>query len=146
PPAASTSPTVSLAAVGLTSATPIRAPWAAKRRAASRPIPIPAPVMKATRPASRGPSPIRASVMGVLRPGAPSQALEAAHQLPARHRLVESLLLEARGVEVVLDHLRPQCLARRPGPLQGGDGLAERLRHLRELRVLVGVPLVDRRR
>src|SRR5436190_2251980 len=124
------------------SVSPIRAPWAAKRRAASRPMPMPAPVMSATRPASRGPSPIGSPLMSVPS-RATSQPLEAARQLPAGHRLVERLLLEVGRVEVVLHHLRPEGVARQPGRLEGGDGLAERLRDLRELRVLVGVPLVD---
>src|SRR5260370_93664 len=73
-------------------------------------------------------------------------AIEVAHQLPVGHGLVERLLLEPRGVEVVLDDALAERRARRPRALELGDRLTERLGHLRERRVLVGLALVELRR
>src|SRR5215472_5363353 len=99
------------------SATTTRAPSSAKRIAHSRPMPIPAPVMIATLPARR--------------PGI-SDPLEVAHELPVRDRLIERLLLESRRVEVVLDDAIAERGARHLRPAQLVDGLAQRLRHLRQ--------------
>ena len=49
-------------------------------------------------------------------------------------------------MEVVLDHALAEGRARRLRAVELGDRLAERLRHLRQRRVLVGVALVELRR
>src|SRR5215470_2988372 len=115
PPAFSTSATVSSAALLLMSHTTMRAPSAAKRTAASRPIPMPAPVIRAI---------LFVSLFGILDP------FKEPHELPVGDGLVEGLLLEPAVVEVVLD----DSLA---------EGLARRLGHLAELGVLVGVAVVE---
>src|SRR6266496_5147710 len=174
PPAVSTSATVSSAALLLMSHTTTRAPSPAKRTAASRPIPIPAPEISATLPSSlmlmrcrrllspliysalasrpsrsartaalsssKSPSPLWGE--GRLR-GPSLNPLEEPHQLPIRDGLVESLLLETAVVEVVFDHRLAESLARQLRPLQLVERLPQRLGHLAELRVLVGVAVVE---
>src|SRR3984893_5558832 len=162
------------------SQTTIFAPSSAKRTAASRPIPMPAPVMSATFPlslvpirfrvslspprpsggeasggarVSRSPSPrwgggrVRGPrVRGPRVRGPWLDSLEQPDELPVCDRLIEGLLLEVSVVEVVLHHGLPEGLARHLGALKLPDGFPERLRHLRELRILVGVAVVWLRR
>src|SRR5262245_11916110 len=135
PPRVATMRTVSAAAPPSMSQTTMRAPSSAKSSAASRPMPIPAPVISATLPSSL--DPIRASV-------AASDALEVSHELPVRHRPVEGLLLEPAMMEIVIHDLRAERLARLARALELVEGLAQRLRHLAERRVLVRIPLVER--
>src|SRR6266478_7167375 len=165
PPAFSTSATVSSAALSLMSHTTTRAPSPAKRTAASRPIPIPAPVISAILPSSlmlmlcrrllspphpalspsggegsRSPSPL----WGEGRVRGPSlDSLEKSHQLPVGHGLDEGLLLETAVVEVVRHDAFAEGLARQLRPLELVERLAQRLRDLAELRVLVGVAVVE---
>src|SRR2546422_1019282 len=73
----------------------------------------------------------------------PSDPLEVAHQLPVRDHLVEGLLFEPGGVQVVLDDALTQGGARDLRALELGDRLAQCLGHLGERRVLVRVPLVE---
>src|SRR6185503_19828818 len=73
-------------------------------------------------------------------------ALEVAEEFPVGDGLVECLLLEPAVVQVVLDDLRPERRARRRGPIEFVEGLAQRLRHLGEPRVLVRITLVEGRR
>src|SRR2546425_2549404 len=75
-----------------------------------------------------------------------SDPLEVAHELPVGDRLVEGLLLEPRGVQVVLDDALAEGRARDLRALELGDRLAQRLGHLGERRVLVRVALVELRR
>src|SRR5712692_10303810 len=103
PPAFSTSATVSSAAALLMSHTTTRAPSAAKRTAASRPIPMPAPVISAVLPVS---------LSGIL------DSLEEPHELPVGDGLIEGLLFETSVVEVVLDHGLAEGLARQLRALQ----------------------------
>src|SRR4029453_9717167 len=142
PPALRTSSTVSPAARALRSHTTMRAPCSANRTEASRPIPMPAPVISATLLSSL--LVIRASPFcgplarsSRLRPNL--DALEVAQQLPVGDGLIEGLLLEPPVLEIVLDHLRPEGVTGDPGALQLGQGLAQRLRHLGQRAVLVGV-------
>src|SRR5437016_10948891 len=72
-----------------------------------------------------------------------SDPLEVAHQLPVGDRLVEGLLLEPRGVQVVLDDALAEGRARDLRALELLDRLAQRLGHLGERRVLVRVALVE---
>src|SRR5437870_1497727 len=72
-----------------------------------------------------------------------SDPLEVAHELPVGDRLVEGLLLEPRGVQVVLDDSLAEGRARDLRALELDDRLAERLGHLGERRVLVRVALVE---
>src|SRR4029453_732743 len=140
PPALRTNSTVSAAARALRSHTTMRAPCSANRTEASRPIPMPAPVISATfRSSLPGISP---SPLGNPR----SDSFEVAQQLPVGDRLIESLLLEPPGLEIVLDHLRPEGVTGDPGALQLGQGLAQRLRHLGQRAVLVGVAVEHGRR
>src|SRR5881397_3903268 len=148
PPAFSTRATVPFAASGSMSATTIRAPSSAKSVAVSRPIPIPAPVMRATLPASRPLIARPRSGEAPRRPGStldrsrPLDPFEVTRELPVGHDLVERLLLQPRGVQVVVDHAVAERRARDLRALELGDRLAERLGHLRQGRVLVGVALV----
>src|SRR5215470_277602 len=128
PPAFSTSATVSSAALLLMSHTTMRAPSAAKRTAASRPIPMPAPVIRAI---------LFVSLFGILDP------FKEPHELPVGDGLVEGLLLEPAVVEVVLDDSLAEGLARQLRALQLVERLAQRLGHLAELGVLVGVAVVE---
>src|SRR5438034_1932039 len=112
PPAFSTSATVSSAALLLMSHTTTRAPSAAKRTAASRPMPMPAPVISAVLPLS---------LSGIL------DSLEEPHELPVGDGLVEGLLLETAMVQVVLHHGLAEGLARQLGALQLVERLAQRL-------------------
>src|SRR5262245_41821216 len=105
PPALSTSAAVWLAAASSMSQTTIRAPSSAKRTDASRPMPMPAPVISATLPESL--DPMRAAPLPLR-----SDPLEMPDQLPVGHRLIERLLLEPSVVEVVLHDLGPERLAR----------------------------------
>src|SRR5215471_10304176 len=134
PPVRVTSATVSAAAARSISATTMQAPSEANRIEASRPIPMPAPVISATLPAS----------LGLISPPR-SDPLEVPDQFPVGDGLVERLLLEATVMQVVLDHAGTERLARDLGPRELVERLAQRLRHLRERRVLVGVALVERR-
>src|SRR5438552_3098413 len=180
PPAFSTSATVSSAALSLMSHTTTRAPSPAKRTAASRPIPIPAPVISAILPSSLmlmlcrrllsppdllsprlaaeplssncGPLSLRgrgfakspSPLWGEGRVRGPSlDSLEKSHQLPVGHRLVEGLLLETAVVEVVRHDAFAEGLARQLRPLELVERLAQRLWDLAELRVLVGVAVVE---
>src|SRR3990172_175287 len=137
PPAFFTSDTVSAAASLLRSATTTPAPCVPNRTEASRPIPIPAPVMNATFPLRRGPSPPANTAL---------DPFKISDELPVGHDPVEGLLLEPRGVQVVLHHRGAEGLPRGLGALQLGDGLPERLRYLGEGGVRVGVALVETRR
>src|SRR5215468_5100894 len=128
PPAFSTRATVSSAACLLMSHTTIRAPSSAKRREASRPIPIPAPVMRATLPLSLVPT--------------LSDPLEEPNKLPVRYRLIEGLLLQPRVTQIVLHHRVAERLASDPRALELVHRLAERLGHLGEGGVVVGVAVV----
>src|SRR4029077_7526571 len=149
PPARLTRSTVSAAAWPFRSATTIRAPSRANRTAASRPMPMPAPVMSATFFSSRPaispvlpplPSGERAGVRGGL------DSLEVADELPVGDRLVVGLLLEAAVLEVVVHHLGPEGGPRDLRPLQLRERVAQRLRHLGQRRPLVGVALEHGRR
>src|SRR5262245_6521385 len=134
PPARVTRSTVVAAAAASMSHTTMRAPSEAKRTDAARPIPIPAPVMSATLPSSLDPI-----------PSSPlSDSLEVPDQFPVGDGLIERLLLEAAVVQVVVDDVRPEGLARHCRPIELVEGLAQRLRHLGQLRVLVGIALVER--
>src|SRR5262245_14745282 len=114
------------------SQTTTRAPSSAKSSAPSRPMPIPAPVISTT--------------LSLSRPGiARSDPLEVADQLPVRDGLIEGLLLEPAVVQVVLDHLLAKRLPRDARALQLRQPFAERLRHLREGGVLIGVAFVEGR-
>src|ERR1044071_9460847 len=113
PPAAVTDCAVSRPAFSSMSAMTTRAPSSANRNAAARPMPIPAPVMKATLPSRR--------------PGMPSDPFRVAHELPVRDGAIERLLLEPGGVQVVLDDGIAEGGARDVRPLQLPDGLAQRL-------------------
>src|SRR5712692_4720062 len=166
PPAFLTSATVSSAAAVLMSPTTTRAPSSAKRRAASRPMPIPAPVMSAIFPLSldpipfppppsppprggRGfkpPSPLWGEGRGEGLKSCNLDPLEMADELPVGHRLVEGLLLEPPMLEVMLDHLVAEGLARHPRAPELVERLPERLGDLRQRRVFVGIALVDLRR
>src|SRR5262245_8359128 len=132
PPACFTNETVSSAARRSMSQTRMRAPSSAKRRDASRPIPIPAPVISTPFFASR---PAIAS----------SDPLEVADQLPVRDRLVERLLLQAPVVEVMLDDLVAEGLACHARALQLAQAFTQRLRDLCKCPVLVRVALVHLR-
>src|SRR5262249_8602964 len=145
-----------------------RAPSRAKSSAASRPCPIPAPVMNATFPLSLIDTPdvwrrarLRRARRGVRghRRSAARVSARASHglpdqlnplavplALPARDAPVERRELEPRRVQVVRVDGVAERLAGHAAPLELGDGLAERAGHLRELRVLVGVAAVERRR
>src|SRR5215813_7306352 len=130
PPARAISETVSSAARRSMSQTTTDAPSSAKSSAPSRPMPIPAPVISAT--------------LSLSRPGiARSDPLEVADQLPVRDGLIEGLLLEPAVVQVVLDHLLAKSLPRDARALQLRQPFAERLRHLGEGGVLVGVAFID---
>src|SRR5262249_5226045 len=95
-------------------------------------MPIPAPVISAT---------LSLSLPGIAR----SDPLEVSDQLPVRDGLIEGLLLEPAMVQVVVDHLLPEGLPRDARALQFRQALPERLRHLREGGILVGVAFVERR-
>src|SRR6185312_10546250 len=71
PPAASTAWAVSSPAAALISATQTLAPSRAKSSAAARPIPVPAPVMKATLPSNRAISAPDVSMPGRMPPAIP---------------------------------------------------------------------------
>src|SRR5215471_11986198 len=131
PPARATASTVWWAAASSMSATTTRAPSPANRRAAARPMPIPAPVMTATLSARRS---------------AISDALGVPHQLPVRDGAIEGLLLEAGGVQVMLHDRVTERGGRHRRAFELGDGFAQRLRHLGERGVLVGIALVETRR
>src|SRR5689334_16166504 len=133
PPVASTFFTVSVAAAASMSATMTRAPSSANSTAASRPMPAPAPVMNATLFLSRSAMPS-------------SNPFEVADQLPVRHRLIERLLLEPRGMQVVVDDTVAERGACDAALLELADRFAERLRDLGQRGVLVGVALVGLRR
>src|SRR5206468_11324046 len=75
-----------------------------------------------------------------------SDPLEVAHELPVGDRLVEGLLLEPRGVQVVLDDTLAEGRARDLRAFELGDRLAQRLGHLGERLVLVRVALAELRR
>src|SRR5262245_54714696 len=75
-----------------------------------------------------------------------SDPLEVPQQLRVGHGLIEGLLRETRGVQVVIDDAVTE---RRPGDLRAlqlTDGLAEGLGHLGQRGVLVGVAFVEARR
>src|SRR5712692_5945073 len=165
PPAFLTSATVSSAAAVLMSPTTTRAPSSAKRRAASRPMPIPAPVMSAIFPLSldpipfllrpyplplggRGfetPSPLWGEGRGEGLKSCNLDPLEMADELPVGHRLVEGLLLEPPMLEVMLDHLVAEGLARHPRAPELVERIAQSLGNLRQLRARIRVPLEHRR-
>src|SRR5258705_2663939 len=133
PPAFCTRSTVSAAAAPFRSQTTTRAPSSAKSTEASRPMPIPAPVMRA--------------ILFLSLPGIQCfslDSLEQADQLPVGDGLVVRLLLEAPVLEVVLDDLRAERLARGLRPLELAERVAQRLRHLGQPRVLVGIALEHR--
>src|SRR5438552_11520235 len=69
-------------------------------------------------------------------------SLEQSQQFPVGDGLVEGLLLEAAVMEVMLDDSLAQGLARQLRPLELGECLPQRLGHLAELRVLVGIAVV----
>src|SRR5512132_91997 len=116
PPAASICPTVSRPPASATSATTTAAPSFAKRSAASRPMPLPAPVINAT--------------LSFKRIG--SDPLEEARALPAGDDLVELPLLGAQVVEVVVHDGVAEGGARERAPLQVRDRLAESRRYARQ--------------
>src|SRR3989441_521405 len=91
----------------------------------------------------RGPAIPGAYPSAPLLSSPPSDPLEVAHQLPVRDHLVEGLLFEPGGVQVVLDDALTQGGARDLRALELGDRLAQCLGHLGERRVLVRVPLVE---
>src|SRR5687768_7662479 len=140
PPPCRTRATVSAAAAASMSHTTIRAPSEANRSDASHPMPLPAPVIRTTLPASR-PLMRVSSRIGCET----SDALEQPDQLPVGHGLLEGGLLEPGQPQVVVDHLHPERLPGHARAPELVDRLAERLRHLRELGVLVRVALVERR-
>src|SRR6266446_6227039 len=142
PPARLTRSTVSAAAGPFRSPTTTRAPSRAKSTAASRPMPMPAPVMRATffssRPAISSvlpplPRGERAGVRGDL------DSFEVADEFPVGDRLVVGLLLEAAVLEVVIHHHGPEGRPRDLGALELPQRVAQRLRHLGQRRALVGV-------
>src|SRR5438067_507311 len=148
---------VASAASPFTSTQTTFAPSRANSRADAWPMPLPAPVIRATFPLSLMPSPnqqgarcaplpmpVPASGRGAQR--APSCHLEVAPPLPVRHGRVEFPLLGAEEVEIVIDHLLAERLPR-PGALgERADRLAQRVRHLRQLRRRVDVAVERGRR
>src|SRR3954467_3553118 len=78
--------------------------------------------------ASRFQYPQRASVTYVVMPTTGLATLEHPLPLVARHRLVEELLLGARVVQVVVDDLVAEELARDRALLEARDRLAHRVR------------------
>src|SRR5574342_641959 len=88
PPAAFTAATVSSPSLSWMSTTTTAAPSEANRSADSRPMPLPAPVMRATLPSSR---------IG-------SDPFEVPPALPVRHRRRERALLGPEEVRVMLHH------------------------------------------
>src|SRR5687767_12613561 len=73
---------------------------------------------------------------------APLYALEVTDELPVRNRLIKRLLLQSRRMQVMLDNPLAKCRPRHLRALELGDRLAQRLRHLRQRRILVGVAVV----
>src|SRR4051812_35393105 len=65
--------------------------------------------------------------------------LEPAHQLPIRHASVVFKLLPLRGVHVVIDHRIAQRRAQHLRFIERLCRLAQSLRHLRQLRTVIGV-------
>src|SRR5213080_3969530 len=104
-----------------TSATQTRAPSEEKSKAASRPIPPAAPVMTTT-----------------LRSSLPT--LEEPLPLVGRHHLVEQRLLGPRVVQVVVDHVLAERLARHLAVLEAPDRVPQRVREALHVR-LVSVAL-----
>src|SRR5439155_17944932 len=111
-----------------TSATQTRAPSAEKSSAASRPIPPAAPVMTAT-----------------FRRDVPSASFEEPLAFVVRDDLVEQRLLGARVVQVMVDHVVAERLARHRPALQQPDGLAQGAREALDVG-LVGVAFELRRK
>src|SRR5262245_2424848 len=101
------------------SATTMRAPSSPNKTDASRPMPMPAPVISATLPFRRS-----ATASPLCRVGcAPaSDPLEVPQQLPVGHGLIEGLLLEAGRVQVVIDHAVTERRPRDLRALQLADG------------------------
>src|SRR5512140_694069 len=108
PPAARISPTVACAALAFRSTATTRAPSFAKRIALSRPIPLAAPVMRATFPFSLMSCPF-----------------EEARPLPGRDDLVELPLLGPQEMEVVLEHGVAERLARKGALLEERGRVAQ---------------------
>src|SRR5258708_1162596 len=102
------------------SATHTLAPSLEKRSAASRPMPLAAPVITATLPSSR---PINPPHPPPKTPPPPSPLA-----LVAGPALVELRLFSTREVEVVVDDVVAERLARHLSFLQRGDGVAQRVR------------------
>src|SRR6266542_2044467 len=130
PPAASICSTVSRPPASATSATTTLAPSRAKRSAASRPMPLPAPVISATLS-------LRRIVLA---------SLEEARLLPVRHGLVELPLLRAKEMDVVVHELLAEYLTRKGARREPVGRVPQALRNPGERLGRVGVPLKDRRR
>src|SRR5258706_10572586 len=74
-----------------------------------------------------------------------SDALEVARPLPRSHCGVELALLDAREVEIVLDHVVAERVAQKRRALGGADRLAQGARHLRQTNGCIEVPDEHRR-
>src|SRR5262249_9041665 len=141
---------VSAAAAPSMSQTTIRAPSSANRSEASRPIPMPAPVISATLPVSRPAMPVtfpRAERDDRRAPRSmsaeTSDPLEVPDELPVRHDLIDRPLLEAAVMDVVVHDLGAEGLARDLRARELIHRVPQRRRHLGESRVLVGVTRVE---
>src|SRR6266508_5275954 len=130
PPADPICSTVSRPPASATSATTTLAPSRAKRSAASRPMPLPAPVISATLS-------LRRIVLA---------SLEEARLLPVRHGLVELPLLRAKEMHVVVHELLAECPTRKGTRREPVRRVSQALRNPGERFGRVGVPLEDRRR
>src|SRR6266508_5267633 len=130
PPADPICSTVSRPPASATSATTTLAPSLAKRSAASRPMPLPAPVISATLS-------LRRIVLA---------SLEEARLLPVRHGLVELPLLRAKEMDVVVHELLAECPTRKGTRREPVRRVSQALRNPRERLGRVGVPPEDGRR
>src|ERR1700730_13568275 len=112
------------------------APSSANRRTVASPIPLPAPVTTAVRPAS-----LPSTNPTLDR----SDALEVPAQLPVGHRAAVRVKFHPRHRRVMADHVRAERAGRQLRRLPQAQRLVQRRRHPRQPVVGVGVACHRRR-